>query len=510
MSNQQVKIPWPFDKDEKAQLIWLGDPFRHLNKMMCYAYFRSNGGTKKIMLDWGTLPALAIQHFYVNGDIRKSISPSGIGEIDMTIYPNVVNRYEKAWHIYGSKDKATSRSFIFPFDGKTVILPVIEVIRSILAPNRFLLYRLYESNSFPQYLIESYEPNKIHLSFSSQYELKYTKPEFLFHLVWLLTNSDVRQIFENLAYSWFQDGFFNFEWDFRQPISFTARVKESEKSMTILQIVSVKNKHIPFDEISISHPGIFEQEKSSEPKKYTFRNIKEKGEDKGFTLDEKMNGSTEDFDLIEMNKQKHEYNTVPKVTKIKTKLIRQRTKEDKNTKKYYGNDSGIRSTADVGGQQLARGLEHKMLHEIQTQGELQDFINVLKELEHYPQIKAIRIILDVLPKGLGERKFTMLSDGVTRRKYVIAEVYMVNGFKYKIVELEREQHSLSILILSERTMVNWQSIYDRILLNVVNDSGTWTSNSLKAIEKQGVIIMKLKHSSKGIQHRAQLLLKKLI
>src|SRR5699024_12356478 len=80
---------------------------------------------------------------------------------------------------------STSRSFIFSFEGKNVILPVIEVLRSILAPNGFLLYRLFESNSFPQFFTETYEPNKIHLSFSSLYELKYTRTAFIYQLVWL-------------------------------------------------------------------------------------------------------------------------------------------------------------------------------------------------------------------------------------------------------------------------------------------------------------------------------------
>ena len=46
-----------------------------------------------------------------------------------------------------------------------IYLTLIEVVRSILAPNRFLLYRLFETNSFPQYFIEQYEPNKLSLDF---------------------------------------------------------------------------------------------------------------------------------------------------------------------------------------------------------------------------------------------------------------------------------------------------------------------------------------------------------
>src|SRR5699024_11877959 len=56
---------------------------------------------------------------------------------DITIYPNRVQYYEKLWNVHGSNDPATSRSFIFSFEGKNVILPVIEVLRSILAPNGF-------------------------------------------------------------------------------------------------------------------------------------------------------------------------------------------------------------------------------------------------------------------------------------------------------------------------------------------------------------------------------------
>ena len=76
---------------------------------------------------------------------------------------------------------------------------------------------------------------------------------------------------------------------------------------------------------------------------------------------------------------------------------------------------------------MARGLEHQMLHEIQAQGELQDFINVLKVIEQSPQVQVIQLFINVLPDRVGERKFMRLSDGITKRRYVVAEVYMANG-----------------------------------------------------------------------------------
>ncbi|MFE4077252.1 Tn7-like element transposition protein TnsE [Peribacillus sp. YIM B13477] len=510
MSKQQVKIAWPFDKGEKAQLIWIGEPLRYDHKMMIKAYFRSQGRTEGILMDWGTLPCLAIQHYYIDGIITASQVPEGVQEIDMTIHPNKVKYHERLWSIQGSSDPATSRSFVFSFNGKNVILPVIEVLRSILAPNGFLLYRLFESNSFPQFFTETYEPNKIHLSFSSQYELKYTKTAFVYQLVWLLTNRDLRQVYENIAFTWLQEKTLKFEWSFTQPITVTARIKEKNNTCTVLQIVNVKNKHIPYEHISISHPEIQDQEKSNEAKKYTYRSLNKKDDEEGLTLDEQVDGSTEDFDFVQMNQLKHEYTSVPKIKRIKSSFSKQRTKEDENTKKYYGNNDSIRSTADTGGQKLARGLEHQMLHEIQAQGELQDFINVLKVMEQDSQVQTIRVIIDVLPEGTGERKFTKLSDGVTKRRYVIAEIFLVNGKQFNIVEIEREYRSLSMLILSSSTIRNWNSIYYSLLVNLVNDNGTWTSKTLKIIENQDVIVMKAKHSSKGICHRSEILLNKLI
>ncbi|MGA5662674.1 Tn7-like element transposition protein TnsE [Bacillus bombysepticus] len=510
MSQQQVKIEWPFVEDEKVQLIWIGDPFRQDNKIMFKAYFRTNDCTESILMDWGTLPCLAIQHYYTDGIITTSQSPKDIFEADITIYPNRIKYYEKPWTIKGSNDSATSRSFILSFKGKNIILPVIEVIRSILAPNGFLLYRLFESNSFPQFFTEIYETNKMHLNFSSQYEKKYTKAPFVYQLAWLLTNSDLRRVFENISFTWLQEKVLKFEWAFTKPIIITARVKESNNSWTVLQIVNVKNKHIPYDNILISHPKIQDREKSNQAKKITYYRKNPKSNREELTLNEQVDGATEDFDLIQMNQLKHEYTTIPEINRVKSNSTKQRTKEDENTKKYYINNDSIRSTADVGGEQLARGLEHQMLNEIQTQGELQDFINVLKIMERHPQVREIRVVIDVLPDGMGERKFTKLSDGITKRRYVIAEVYMVNKRRFSIIEVEREKYSLSMLILSSPNIYGWKVIYNCLLVNLVNGSGTWTKKSLEYIENQTVIVVKVRHSNKDIQHKAEMLLKRLL
>lgn len=83
----------------------------------------------------------------MNGNINKSIIPTGAKDIEITVYPNSVRYFEKEWSILGTNDKDMSRSIIVSSNSKNYTLPLVEVVRSILAPNRFLLYRLFEINS---------------------------------------------------------------------------------------------------------------------------------------------------------------------------------------------------------------------------------------------------------------------------------------------------------------------------------------------------------------------------
>ncbi|MCE3327116.1 hypothetical protein LB324_15380, partial [Staphylococcus aureus] len=70
---------------------------------------------------------------------------------------------------------------------------------------------------------------------------------FLYQLVWLLGNQDLRKTFENIAYTFLNTGELKFEWLFKQPISIKAVVKTGG---IILRVNEVKKKEIPFDVIS--------------------------------------------------------------------------------------------------------------------------------------------------------------------------------------------------------------------------------------------------------------------
>ncbi|TDM25432.1 hypothetical protein ETH99_09800 [Macrococcoides caseolyticum] len=456
------------------------------------------------------LPALAIQHMYIDGDLRYSLPPANLEEVDLTIFPQLVRYTEREWTVQGTNDTDMSRSFIVKFNNKSYTLPLIEVVRSILAPNRFLLYCLFEINSFPQYFIENYTAGQIQLSFSSQYNLKYTKKSFLYQLVWLLGNRDLRRTFENIAYTFLNTSELKFEWLFKQRISIKAVVKTTSYGGTILRVNEVKNKEIPFDVISFLHPELSKYEKSNEPKKYTMRELKSFTEEKEKMIDEMVEGTTEDFELVEMKKQIHEYAESPSIVKIQGKSTKKRTYEDESAKRYAFKDSGIRSASDTGGNRLARGIENQSLQQVQAEGELGEFVQILQELEGYKEVQTINIQLGSLPTLEENRKFSYLEDGVTALQYALATVYFLYGKEFKILEVERENRALSMLILSSIGVVNWNQLIDALLLNLVNSSGTWIKELLESLERSNVIIQKAKHSKKGYKHRAKLLVNKMM
>lgn len=518
MSEQQVKLQhWPFKKGEQAQLIWISSPFWHEKKIMIYAYFkveRTNGNSKrtemkveKILVDWGTLPALAIQHYYVDGDIRKSIPPQGIEEIEMTIYPNNVSVYERDWQVQGTSDQDVSRSFIVKQGNRSYVLPLIEVVRSILAPNRFLLYRLFEANSFPQYFMESYYSNKIHLDFSLLYNIKYTKTAPLYQLVWLLTNRDLRNAFENVAYTFNREGSLKFVWSFTQPITIRASVKPNASGGTVLRVISVKNKHVPYNEITYEHPDIAHSAKSNEAKKYTFQNKKfSNSQQDEMILDEQIEGTADDFDVIEMDNQVHEYTTAPKITKIPRKTNKKRDFEDKNTQKRFINSNSNRSTADVGGNRVTRGLEQQALMDVQIDGELGEFIKVMRVLQDFPKVQSINIIQGSLKEFSDTKRFVYLSDGVTERRYVIAQLDLFAGKVVSILEVEREDKAVSTLICFNTGLESKLQSYHKILNGLINNNGTWNKEQIRL---NGIEYLPLRHGKRNNMHRANLILQKL-
>ncbi|WP_257137747.1 hypothetical protein [Bacillus pseudomycoides] len=65
-----------------------------------------------------------------------------------------------------------------------------------------------------------------------------------------------------------------------------------------------------------------------------------------------------------------------------------------------------------------------------------DFIDILKVLEGYAEVKVIKVATGVLPTGGEKWKVSYLDDGVTNRKYIVAGIELYNGRHYKVLGIE--------------------------------------------------------------------------
>lgn len=146
MGRMQLKIKnWPFEKGKKVQLIWIGEPFKFNNKWMIDTYFNDGKVTKRIVQDWANIHFLSIDKYYTDGDLNSGevIDKDEVIEtIDIDL-SNVVPKYnENDWRIKGSSYKSKSRTFNFYKNNKLYTIPIVEIVRSVLAPNTFMLNTL--------------------------------------------------------------------------------------------------------------------------------------------------------------------------------------------------------------------------------------------------------------------------------------------------------------------------------------------------------------------------------
>jgi hypothetical protein len=119
----------------------------------------------------------------------------------------------------------------------------------------------------------------------------------------------------------------------------------------------------------------------------------------------------------------------------------------------------------------------------------------MKVLKSKPDVKEIKIAIDYLPEGKRGKKFSKLSDVKTRRRYAIGKVILNNNMELSLIEVEREEKSLSMLLLYSMKKVNWAKIYYTVTLGLVNKSGTWDSQGIKRLERKGVFSKRIRHKS---------------
>lgn len=506
MERIKLKIKnWPFKLGEKAQLVWIGEPFKCNNKWMIDTYFNNGKITKKVIQDWANIHFLSIDKYYTDGDLNSGevideFKTMSIIDIDLS---GIMPKYnENDWNIKMSYYKSKSRTFNFYKNGVLYSIPLVEIIRSVLAPNSFMLNVILYNNVFEDYFTYQIDDNAINLYFNSNYRNAYLKDNYYNHLAWIISNEEISKTINSIGYNILINNKMIFDFYMRS-FKFKARVRKNKIGYTILEILKVKEKHIKFNQLNIYHPSFEEQRSSNNAKirKYIALN-----RDSDRTIDDGADGANKTDESINEDLITHEYINIPKVKKEKMGYKNKRTNEDENTKKYFSEDDKKRTLSDEGGMNTAKGLEFSNLNN-QTANELMEFINVLNLLGKMDGIKSVNYNIVYLPVG---RKFSYLSDRITRRQCIIAEIIKSNENKYSILEVEREKKALSTLLLTENQYINWNYTYKIVLEGLVSESGKWSNEVFQKLRDDGININRIKHTKRSNYENAKSINSKLI
>lgn len=95
-------------------------------------------------------------------------------------------------------------------------------------------------------------------------------------------------------------------------------------------------------------------------------------------------------------------------------------------------------------------------------------MKVLKVLDNYPEVQSINVIQSSLTEFSDTKWFAFLDDGVTERKYVIAEVVFFSNKEVSVIEVEREHRSLSTLICFFNNQQNKSYCYQQTFMELID------------------------------------------
>lgn len=147
-------------------------------------------------------------------------------------------------------------------------------------------------------------------------------------------------------------------------------------------------------------------------------------------------------------------------------------------------------------------MEQQSLVDIQIEGKLGEFIKVMQVLQDFSEVQLINIIQGSLKEFSDTKRFIYLSDGMTKRKYVIAEVKLFSNKTISLIEIERDNTAISTLIIN----LNYQEkyTYQQILEGLLDSNGTWNKQNLYF---NNIKFLNLRHGKTDIEHSAKNVMK---
>ncbi len=369
---------WPFKNGEKVKLIKISKPFLDNGRWYLNAVFMSLEKKNTITLKrfFGDLHLLVVGAYYIDG-IRQEMLDWQIKTLDI----KSGDLFNKRVEPYLKKDRFNEAfdcyTFGIGFDDEYYVLPLLEIVRVVLAPDVFWLNQITMFDSIDTRILHEVDNNILKLNISSDIPLRYIKMDATIkHMAWIFTNMNIfkmlSQIYQNICDN--KGVLFHFNFN---DLAISFKYEKSDRIRYIKEIIAFRRKRILCEEIFVSHPGLIEHDENSRNEESKTQIVFESSS--GIKeLEMSCGALANSLDIVEGSAD-FEYVSVAKIHRVKkTRNI------NKNRILYLNIDdeNGImkRTTADFGG--------------LRTIPQLEFFQSTTEKLEgDFSEIQAILLIM---------------------------------------------------------------------------------------------------------------------
>lgn len=498
MSIFRIK-PWPFNKDEAAELYWICSPFMNENReWMLKVAFRYEDNIKMVEVPWGTLPFLRLGQKYINGTAVSSNKAGIISEVNIEHEEfKVFGAFympKELYYFYKIYECGLQKICQFKVGKKTYYVPCTEIVRSFFAKSKTLANYILKPNGL-DFLIKSSEIIKdcLYLSFSFEVPEKIATKETAGHIGWIKYNEDAfsswSSVYGNIFSSQTKYNVVELLPPVMKECKWTFRGITVNDSVLILEILSSTGLRTPFKSIKFDHPKIIRNRVTEDPNKIRKRinenddiyELTEDNEGLGTRLEQKPH-------VVELEPTKFIFEDIEHIEKIsdQDREVILGTKIISSNRNVPGSgESSINvSTEDWTSQGQIQPLEFSSLEIVKgrTGKGLEEFYEAINFIKNeYPSLE-ISMTEVFLPEG---KSFSYYPDG-DRRNCAIVRIDMERDFSNYIIEIGRiDEWPISTLYLlqSKKSTLNnnYESTINILLNSVLDNYGHWDDEILKSL-----------------------------
>ena len=501
---------WPFKS--KVILHWVNSPYiSSTNRQWrTMATFRFTDQLKMLEVPWGILPWLKLGQIFQDG---KPLSET-IGEqitIDITpesfVLKKAVDVLPKEFYLLQSNDNLTENCIVFQDKNMTIILPVIEAIRAILAINKSLAYGLLES-SYLRRIITRYEIRNQVLSISFSQEIPYKSlTEATIRLIARILYDDSFQQAWHSVYSQ-RFAIFNITKSEKIPLSIKLphlhsswRVKAicNQSICLILEILEISPKNnLPFKEIQYDHPSYKEIDTTGRISEVDNGHIIPLPASQDIDISEQSPNQSKTLKIIDtVTSPMLESNTIivtkiKKITQINNDIVIY-----KKTPIHTGLSETV-TLSDKAPNGKFPAAEFKTIQHLQERvpvglkglSNIDGFGKFSQAIQHIQNLYAEwQINVEVYPLNINI-PFARVDNG--KRKYCIVKVSSEVSKKVSyILEFARpDARSISTLIFTISQGTNLKKIISDLINNTLSPNGSWKIDDINQLKELDYLLAK--------------------